>query len=464
MLGRHPAPLILHKFKEPLMSRVMNFSDRAHERDRDGLTCKDRVCRAYIDSKGTLTAEGAMRLKALDVHVSPATVSRWMANWKTHDDVCIPNATVDYAANSSFGREMLTRSRNPAHRAAAISPTKNGAVNRHRDSDRLNYCIQYHNWAKRGLPWPKPRSLIFGDSKGSIVTGLPFVRKEKGSQVFLIVGLGKKPRRYFLWGTFTIADVEPEADYFVASGPGWMLNPPQELSGNELDEFRRQCANFVGFKNVSSLPYTKRLISLADKYHRSGIDAQTLKFCGRLMSLLPGNQHAAELRELAHQLERRSEASGTRGRTDLSDVSQPPIEPPKPGDEQTREFDLRLIEKRRGQPQFREALMRAYGRACALTGCDAEPALEAAHIRPFCDGAGSQVTNGLLLRADIHTLFDLGDIRIDADSLTVRLSERLRTSSYADLEGTQLRPPVNKCDSPDRDALRERCQSENRME
>ena len=125
-------------------------------------------------------------------------------------------------------------------------------------------------------------------------------------------------------------------------------------------------------------------------------------------------------------------------------------------DYHSREFDLRLIEKRRGQPQFREALIRAYGQACALTGCDAEPALEAAHIRPFCEGAASHVTNGLLLRADIHTLFDLGEIQIDPDSLRVRLSERLRTSSYGELEGKRIRLPANDRESPSRDALRDR--------
>jgi len=66
------------------------------------------------------------------------------------------------------------------------------------------------------------------------------------------------------------------------------------------------------------------------------------------------------------------------------------------------------------------------------------------------------VTNGLLLRADIHTLFDLGEIRIAPDSLKIRLSERLRKSSYAELEGKELRVPANRHDAPDVEALRER--------
>lgn len=45
----------------------------------------------------------------------------------------------------------------------------------HDGKDVPNNCIQYHNWTKYGLPWPRPRSRIFGDSKGGIVTGLSFV-------------------------------------------------------------------------------------------------------------------------------------------------------------------------------------------------------------------------------------------------------------------------------------------------
>ncbi|HZZ18730.1 MAG TPA: HNH endonuclease signature motif containing protein, partial [Opitutaceae bacterium] len=73
---------------------------------------------------------------------------------------------------------------------------------------------------------------------------------------------------------------------------------------------------------------------------------------------------------------------------------------------------LGQIVRRRGQKEFRESLLVAYDQRCAITNCDAVDALEAAHIIPYQGSATNNVTNGLLLRADIHTLFDLGLIAI----------------------------------------------------
>jgi hypothetical protein len=72
----------------------------------------------------------------------------------------------------------------------------------------------------------------------------------------------------------------------------------------------------------------------------------------------------------------------------------------------------RLVVLRQGQKAFREALLSAYQGRCAISGCDVEQVLEAAHIMPYLGEHTNFVTNGLLLRADLHTLFDLGIIRI----------------------------------------------------
>jgi hypothetical protein len=66
---------------------------------------------------------------------------------------------------------------------------------------------------------------------------------------------------------------------------------------------------------------------------------------------------------------------------------------------------VRQIVARRGQARFRAALLEAYIGRCAVTGFDAAPALEGAHLRPYRGPESNDVTNGLLLRADIHTLF-----------------------------------------------------------
>ena len=70
---------------------------------------------------------------------------------------------------------------------------------------------------------------------------------------------------------------------------------------------------------------------------------------------------------------------------------------------EARERILRSVALRRGQREFRQRLIDAYGGRCAVTGCDAIEAIEAAHILPFSESGMNSLKNGLLLRADIHT-------------------------------------------------------------
>ncbi len=86
-----------------------------------------------------------------------------------------------------------------------------------------------------------------------------------------------------------------------------------------------------------------------------------------------------------------------------------------------RETAWQQIKKRRGQPQFRDALLRRYERCCLVTGCELVDVLEAAHIDPYRGEGSNHTGNGLLLRADIHTLFDLDLLGIEPDSLRVEL-------------------------------------------
>jgi predicted restriction endonuclease len=119
----------------------------------------------------------------------------------------------------------------------------------------------------------------------------------------------------------------------------------------------------------------------------------------------------------------------------------------------TREQILATIVCRRGQPQFRQTLLEAYGRRCAITDCDAIQALEAAHIIPYFGPGSDHPTNGLLLRADIHTLFDLGLIAIETHSMGVLLSPSLGATTYNALVGAKLRLPEDESCFPSRTAL-----------
>lgn len=122
-------------------------------------------------------------------------------------------------------------------------------------------------------------------------------------------------------------------------------------------------------------------------------------------------------------------------------------------DEDLRVRRLQLVALRQGQPQFRGALLRAYQGRCAVTGTAIESVLEAAHIAPHKGKHTNETWNGLLLRADIHTLFDLFQITVEATSLRVRVSPALAGSEYAELEGTVIATPDTLDDQPDREKL-----------
>ena len=74
-----------------------------------------------------------------------------------------------------------------------------------------------------------------------------------------------------------------------------------------------------------------------------------------------------------------------------------------------------LIRPRLGQGAFRVSVTDVYQRRCAVTGERTLPILDAAHIRPFGKGGEHEIKNGLLLRTDIHRLFDLGYVTVSSD-------------------------------------------------
>ncbi|WP_428414967.1 HNH endonuclease [Pararhizobium sp.] len=118
-----------------------------------------------------------------------------------------------------------------------------------------------------------------------------------------------------------------------------------------------------------------------------------------------------------------------------------------------REWQIRQVLKRRGQSRFRSLLFTAYKGRCAISGCDAAEALEAAHISPYSMSGSNASSNGLLLRADLHTLFDLGLIAVSPLNFTVLLHPKLGESSYSELSGRMIALPENADDRPDVDAL-----------
>lgn len=120
------------------------------------------------------------------------------------------------------------------------------------------------------------------------------------------------------------------------------------------------------------------------------------------------------------------------------------------------ERDRRLVEMavREGQDHFRSALMEAYGSRCAITSYHAQETLDAAHIYPYTGPATNHVTNGLLLRNDIHRLYDRGAIAVHESSRNVLVKPHLMVTEYGDLAQRRLRLPREPEHHPSTAALR----------
>lgn len=116
-----------------------------------------------------------------------------------------------------------------------------------------------------------------------------------------------------------------------------------------------------------------------------------------------------------------------------------------------------MVRPRLGQGAFRLAVTDAYERRCAVSGEKTLPILDAAHIRSYGDGGAHDPANGLLLRTDIHRLFDLGYVTV-SDDRRFEVSHRLKADfdngrHYYDLHGAEVRAPQRGYAAPAADAL-----------
>ena len=117
-----------------------------------------------------------------------------------------------------------------------------------------------------------------------------------------------------------------------------------------------------------------------------------------------------------------------------------------------------LVKPRLGQGTFRIGVTDAYARACAVTGEHSLPVLDAAHIQPYGEGGPHRISNGVLLRSDLHRLFDKGYVTITTD-LRLQVSDRLRKEyrnghTYYPFHDRELHVPKSAADRPDPAFLR----------
>jgi putative restriction endonuclease len=104
-----------------------------------------------------------------------------------------------------------------------------------------------------------------------------------------------------------------------------------------------------------------------------------------------------------------------------------------------------LIRPRLGQGGFRLLVTGLYDKRCAVTRERTLPALEAAHIRPYAEGGEHVASNGILLRRDLHSLFDAGYVTV-TPNFKFEVSGRIREEfengkDYYGLQGRDVVVP-----------------------
>ncbi|WDV44091.1 HNH endonuclease [Clostridiaceae bacterium M8S5] len=117
------------------------------------------------------------------------------------------------------------------------------------------------------------------------------------------------------------------------------------------------------------------------------------------------------------------------------------------------EYSKNKVKKRHGQRIFREKLIKAYEGRCAITDETCIEVLEAAHIQPYINRDSNDVRNGILLRSDLHKLFDEGLITIGTN-YNIILSDKLKSNQYKQYSNRSIRLPKNKIDYPNSLALK----------
>jgi putative restriction endonuclease len=125
---------------------------------------------------------------------------------------------------------------------------------------------------------------------------------------------------------------------------------------------------------------------------------------------------------------------------------------------QARFGDPVPVRPRLGQGAFRVLVTDHYSRRCAITRERTLPALEAAHILPYGQGGQHEIKNGILMRRDIHSLFDLGYVTV-TPGLVFEVSRRIKEEfengrEYYRMHGTPVTAPLGSELEPDGQLLR----------
>ena len=181
--------------------------------------------------------------------------------------------------------------------------------------------LQYHNCEPQSS---LPHAFHHEPARLQIYTKMATAKKASG-RVLLIAGLGQ-PRQYYLWSTFTIDRCQQKPDgHVLLEGPGWQLAPPQLLTGSDFNSFKASCANFIGFRQVTELPFTKLLLQLAERNRPPGQPEESLQSLRTMQKTALSPKIQQQLGELIIQREGLQQSFSDEPKVALS-IRQPHVE------------------------------------------------------------------------------------------------------------------------------------------
>jgi hypothetical protein len=223
----------------------------------------------------------------------------------------------------------------------------------------------------------------------SFFTRKQFVEKTIGDYCFLILGAGKKNKKYYLWSFFMIDKVEKDADFFNAYGTGFNFERPILLNDlPDFADFKNFCGNFgIGFQNITKHEFCKTLVAFADNINPLPDPSRQAETNKLLMTALE---------ELNKQMQQ--------------------VEPEK----RLAEVELTLRNDRR----IVTLLKKAANYKCQFPDCNSEIKtkaglnyVEVAHVKAVNKGGQSVLGNLIVLCPNHHKEFDYGDLKIFEQTL-----------------------------------------------
>jgi hypothetical protein len=120
-----------------------------------------------------------------------------------------------------------------------------------------DYFVLYHNNEVRGKPPSRGKRMSFSTSKR-------IIENAKGSECFMIVGMGEKTKEYYLWSWQIIDQVKDQAGEYIGSGPAMLFRKAillNDLPG--FNDFKTFCGNFgIGFQNINKSQFKNTLAAI----------------------------------------------------------------------------------------------------------------------------------------------------------------------------------------------------------